>query len=123
MPIYEYLCGTCDYRFEVQQKVSDPPLTTCSRCGNSVSKVISPPAIMFKGSGWYITDYSDKLKPPSSSESGNGVADAKKDSTASSAQPTGTGAAVSAAGQSSRATSTGAGLTGSPSASSSSSSS
>ncbi len=79
MPIYEYLCGTCDYRFEVQQKVSDPPLTTCSRCGNRVSKVISAPAIMFKGSGWYITDYSDKLKPPASPESGNGTADGKKD--------------------------------------------
>lgn len=103
MPIYEYLCGTCEYRFEVQQKVSDPPLTTCSRCGNSVSKVISPPAIMFKGSGWYITDYSDKLKPPASSESGNGAADGKKDSIAApSAQSTGT-AAPASSGQSTSA--------------------
>lgn len=106
MPIYEYLCGTCNYRFEVQQKVNDPPLTTCSRCGNGVSKVISAPAIMFKGSGWYITDYSDKLKPPASPESGNGAADGKKDG-APATQTTG----ASAAGQSTSAAPAAAGST------------
>lgn len=64
MPIYEYVCQSCQHRFEARQKFSDPPLSTCLRCGQPVTKVISAPAIMFKGSGWYITDYSDKLKAP-----------------------------------------------------------
>ncbi|MGE3152563.1 MAG: FmdB family zinc ribbon protein [Nitrospiraceae bacterium] len=73
MPIYEYLCQGCDYRFEVKQRVSDPPIVSCERCGHAVNKVISSPAIMFKGSGWYITDYSNKLKP---SENGKGEGNA-----------------------------------------------
>jgi putative FmdB family regulatory protein len=68
VPIYEYVCDSCRSRFEVQQKFSDPPLSTCSKCGAAVRKVISSPAIMFKGTGWYVTDYSDKLKPPSGSD-------------------------------------------------------
>ncbi len=79
VPIYEYLCDHCQARFEVKQKVSDPPLSACERCGGPVKKLISSPAIMFKGSGWYITDYSDKLKPPvreeASAPSGNGQKD------------------------------------------------
>ncbi len=65
MPIYEYACQSCAHRFEVKQSVKDAPLTECPRCGRHVRKLISSPAIMFKGSGWYITDYSNKLKPPS----------------------------------------------------------
>ncbi|WP_447976770.1 FmdB family zinc ribbon protein [Candidatus Nitrospira bockiana] len=77
MPIYEYLCQSCSHRFEVKQKFDDPPLSTCTRCGQPVQKLISAPAIMFKGSGWYITDYSDKLKAPTSeTPSGNGAKDA-----------------------------------------------
>ncbi len=64
VPICEYLCDSCEHRFEVKQKITDPPLTGCTRCGKPVTKLISSPAIMFKGSGWYVTDYSDKLKPP-----------------------------------------------------------
>jgi len=63
VPVYEYVCQSCQHRFEVKQSISDPPVSSCSRCGQSVTKVISAPAIMFKGSGWYVTDYSDKLKP------------------------------------------------------------
>jgi putative FmdB family regulatory protein len=63
VPIYEYVCQSCHYRFEVKQSVSDTPVSACTRCGQTVTKVISAPAIMFKGSGWYVTDYSDKLKP------------------------------------------------------------
>ena len=65
MPLYEYECQTCHYRFEVQQKFSDPLIDKCTRCGDSVRKLISAPGIMFKGSGWYVTDYSNKLKDPS----------------------------------------------------------
>ncbi len=68
MPIYEYVCEGCQARIEVKQKMSDPPLTKCDRCGKGLTKVISSPAIMFKGSGWYITDYSDKMKAPKEAE-------------------------------------------------------
>lgn len=57
MPLYEYQCDACGNRFEVIQKFSDPPLDACSACGGHVRKLLSSPAIQFKGSGWYITDY------------------------------------------------------------------
>lgn len=72
MPVYEYQCQSCQHRFETKQRITDPPLTACERCGQAVTKLISPPAIMFKGSGWYVTDYSDKLK---STEKPDGQAD------------------------------------------------
>jgi putative FmdB family regulatory protein len=68
VPIYEYACQSCQHRFEVKQSMSDPPVTTCARCGQAVTKVISAPAIMFKGTGWYVTDYSDKMKPEAESK-------------------------------------------------------
>ena len=67
MPVYEYGCAA-GHRFEVKQKISDAPVSTCQVCDLPVSKLISPPAISFKGSGWYVTDYSDKLKPPATEE-------------------------------------------------------
>ena len=78
MPIYEYGCEA-GHRFEVTQKVSDPPLTTCQFCALPVSKLISASAISFKGSGWYVTDYSDKMKPPSTEEKTAEPAESKKD--------------------------------------------
>lgn len=57
MPLYEYECETCGHRFEVIQKFSDRPVETCPKCGGAVRKLLSSPAIQFKGSGWYITDY------------------------------------------------------------------
>ena len=68
MPIYEYQCTSCAHRFEVKQGIKDDPIKECVRCGKEVTKLISSPAIMFKGSGWYITDYSDKMKPGSGSD-------------------------------------------------------
>lgn len=59
MPLYEYQCET-DGRFEVIQKFSDPPLSACPTCGKPVQKLLSAPAIQFKGTGWYITDYARK---------------------------------------------------------------
>lgn len=79
MPIYEYLCQVCAHRFEVRQKFSDPPVETCVRCGKSVNRLISAPAIMFKGSGWYVTDYSDKFKAPTEAPSTNGQDESKKE--------------------------------------------
>ena len=60
MPLYEYECDKCGHRFEVIQKFSDPPIDTCPKCGSTVHKLMSSPAIQFKGSGWYITDYAKK---------------------------------------------------------------
>ncbi|BCS30811.1 FmdB family transcriptional regulator [Luteitalea sp. TBR-22] len=60
MPLYEYECDTCGHRFEVIQKFSDGPLTECPKCQGPVRKLLSSPAIQFKGSGWYITDYAKK---------------------------------------------------------------
>ena len=57
MPLYEYQCDACGHRFEVIQKFSDPPIEVCSKCGGAVKKLLSSPAIQFKGTGWYITDY------------------------------------------------------------------
>src|SRR3954468_16249467 len=57
MPLYEYQCDACGHRFEVLQKFSDPRIETCPKCGSPVHKLISSPAIQFKGSGFYITDY------------------------------------------------------------------
>jgi putative FmdB family regulatory protein len=57
MPLYEYQCDDCGNRFERIQKFSDPPVEKCPKCGGVVRKLISSPAIQFKGSGWYITDY------------------------------------------------------------------
>ena len=68
MPTYEYQCEGCAYQFEVKQSIKDAPLTICERCGKSLRRLISSPGIMFKGSGWYVTDYSNKLKPPSEGE-------------------------------------------------------
>ena len=60
MPLYEYECESCGKRFERIQKFSDPPVEECPSCGKRVRKVISSPAVHFKGSGWYITDYAKK---------------------------------------------------------------
>jgi len=60
MPLYEYQCDACGHRFEQIQKFSDPPVETCPKCGSPVRKLLSSPAIQFKGSGWYITDYAKK---------------------------------------------------------------
>jgi putative FmdB family regulatory protein len=59
VPLYEYQCARCG-RFEQIQKFSDPPLTACPTCGQEVHKLLSAPAIQFKGTGWYITDYARK---------------------------------------------------------------
>jgi len=62
VPIYEYECQTCHHRVELIQKVNDAPLAECPKCHGEVTKLIAPSALQFKGSGWYITDYSAKGK-------------------------------------------------------------
>ena len=60
MPIYEYECQSCGKRTEVLQRMADPPLAACPQCGGEVKKMVSAPAVQFKGSGWYVTDYAGK---------------------------------------------------------------
>src|SRR5947199_2222073 len=80
MPLYEYECKKCHHRFERIQKFSDPHVKKCPDCGGPVEQVLSAPAVQFKGSGWYVTDYAKK-SGGSSGSSGNG------DSTASTGDP------------------------------------
>ena len=60
MPLYEYECNDCEHRFERIQKFSDPLVSTCPVCDGEVRKLLSSPAIQFKGTGWYVTDYAKK---------------------------------------------------------------
>jgi putative FmdB family regulatory protein len=71
LPLYEYQCARCG-RFEIIRKFSDPPLLACPTCGGEVQKVLSAPAIQFKGTGWYITDYARKSGGRESGRSGEG---------------------------------------------------
>jgi putative FmdB family regulatory protein len=82
MPLYEYQCESCGHRFEVIQKFSDAPVDTCPTCGGPVQKLLSSPAIQFKGSGWYITDYarSGKSDGGSGSTGKSGGTESKADS-------------------------------------------
>ena len=69
MPIYEYKCAECGAHFEKMQKISDAPLTVCEVCGGKLEKQWSLSGIQFKGAGWYVTDYSSKLKDTSGAKS------------------------------------------------------
>jgi putative FmdB family regulatory protein len=57
MPLYDYQCAKCGAVFEVRQKFSEEPLKVHDHCGGAVERLLSAPALQFKGSGWYITDY------------------------------------------------------------------
>jgi putative FmdB family regulatory protein len=70
MPLYEYQCQKCGHRFERIQRFSDPMVKKCPECGGRVEQLISAPAVQFKGSGWYVTDYSRKASPGGNSDSG-----------------------------------------------------
>ena len=80
MPVYEYECGSCGGHFEATRKFSDPDLTSCMLCSaESIRKVLSAPAFVLKGSGWYATDYpsADRKKAAESEKPCAGAADAK----------------------------------------------
>ena len=71
LPLYEYLCPKCG-RFELIRKFSDATVTECPTCGSEVQKLLSAPAIQFKGTGWYITDYARKDGKSGTGDSGKG---------------------------------------------------
>jgi putative FmdB family regulatory protein len=66
VPLYEYQCKKCKHKFEKIQKFSDQPVRKCPECGSPVEKIMHAPAVQFKGSGWYVTDYGGKGEAPKS---------------------------------------------------------
>ena len=80
MPLYEYQCKKCKHKFEKIQKFSDPPVKKCPECGGPVEKLLHAPAVQFKGTGWYVTDYGGKSDKPKADGTG-GTTDKKEAST------------------------------------------
>lgn len=78
MPLYEYQCVQCSEQIEILQRISDPPYTHCPKCGGEMKKLLSAPAIQFKGSGWYKTDYA--AKPAASESKSESKSDTKSES-------------------------------------------
>lgn len=76
MPLYEYRCDACGEQFEVMQKFADQPLTVHETCGGTVHRLLSAPALQFKGSGWYVNDYAKASKPGSGSNNNSSKPDA-----------------------------------------------
>ena len=90
MPLYEYECGECGHRFERIQRFSDDPVEQCPSCWKTaVNKLLSAPAIQFKGSGWYVTDYAGKKSEGAATPAAKTDTPAKTDSSAgASSSPT-----------------------------------
>ena len=78
MPLYEYQCKKCGHRFEKIQKFSDKMVKKCPDCGGPVEQMISAPAVQFKGSGWYVTDYAKKSHAASSDSGSKDSKDSKE---------------------------------------------
>jgi len=101
MPIYEYRCDACKSVVEKLQKFSDPPLATCSVCGGPLEKLISPPGLHFKGTGWYVTDYAGKgngKAPNGAGKNGDGQkAEPKKAEKKTDSKPAASSSTASAA--------------------------
>jgi putative FmdB family regulatory protein len=79
MPLYEYQCKKCGHRFEKIQKFSDKKIKKCPECGGPVEQTISAPAVQFKGSGWYVTDYAKKSHAAASADGGKESKESKKE--------------------------------------------
>jgi putative FmdB family regulatory protein len=105
MPTYEYRCRDCGHSFDIVQKMSDDALTHCPKCGGELRKVFAPPAISFKGSGFYATDHGKKSKsasgepkkdtaPSSSDSKSDSKGDTKKDSKSDSSSGSDTSASA-----------------------------
>ena len=92
MPIYEYQCEACGKKFEQIQKFSDAPADTCAACGKGpIRRLLSSPAIQFKGAGWYVTDYAKKSGAPAETkESGEAAKSDAGSTTTSESKPAST---------------------------------
>jgi putative FmdB family regulatory protein len=82
MPIYGYRCSSCGHQFEIQQRMSDEPLKACPKCQGKLTKMIYPTGVIYKGSGYYTTDYKGSAK-----EAGSGGASANGSSSATGTKP------------------------------------
>jgi putative FmdB family regulatory protein len=84
MPIYEYVCETCGRKTEAIQRVGEKPLRICPHCGGKLKKAFSAPAVHFKGSGWYVTDYAgakgEQKKKDAAADAKEGSTDSKESS-------------------------------------------
>src|SRR6476646_2161459 len=80
MPLYDYRCHSCGKVFEVRQKFADEPLREHEGCGGELERLISAPALQFKGTGWYVTDYGKNGKTPSTSGKSESKSKSKKES-------------------------------------------
>lgn len=78
MPIYEYECRKCKAHIEVFNKMTDKPPVKCRKCGGRLEKMLSAPAIHFKGSGWYVTDYARSNKKAEAKSDSEPASDAQK---------------------------------------------
>jgi putative FmdB family regulatory protein len=83
MPTYEYLCRTCSHRFETWQKMIDEPLTVCPECGGTIRRVLYPAGVVFKGHGFYKTDYNGKGSASANGSSETGAANGSNGSNGS----------------------------------------
>src|SRR5688500_4850704 len=98
MPLYEYKCNECGQVFEVRQNFADNPLTTHEGCGGAVQRLLSAPALQFKGSGFYINDYAKGSGANGKSKEGGSTAPAKTDSGGSSSSTSGSSTTSSSSG-------------------------
>ena len=86
MPIYEYQCESCSRRFEVMQRITEPLLATCEKCGGHVRRLISQTSFVLKGSGWYVTDYPSASRKQAMDKEKNG-GDSKSTETSTTSTP------------------------------------
>jgi putative FmdB family regulatory protein len=88
LPTYGYRCTNCGHEFEIHQRMSDESLTVCPKCQGKLRKVIYPTGAVFKGSGFYTTDYkSSSGKPSANGSSGAEKASEKKTESKAEAKP------------------------------------
>jgi putative FmdB family regulatory protein len=78
MPIYGYRCSNCGHQFEIQQRMSDEPLKTCPKCQGKLTKILYPTGVIFKGSGFYSTDYKGSGKAEASANGSTGSSSESK---------------------------------------------
>ena len=102
MPTYEYQCQQCERVFEVKQRISEPPLVTCEKCGGAVRRLLSPAPFILKGGGWYVTDYpSESRKKAMEAEKPSAATSTETKSDGKSSTPDGAAAKTSSPSSSS----------------------
>jgi putative FmdB family regulatory protein len=86
LPLFEYQCQKCGVRIEKIEKFTAPTSAKCASCGGKIERLLSSPAIQFKGTGWYITDYARKSSTPAGSNGSSSKSESKTE-TAKAATP------------------------------------